>query len=60
MLIHIVDVSGSEGRDPKEDFVTINNELRKFNPELAEREMLVAVINAIWQQMNRLMILESL
>jgi len=42
MLIHIVDVSGSEGRDPKEDFVTINNELRKFNPELAEREMLVA------------------
>ena len=36
MLIHIVDVSGSEGRDPKEDFVTINNELRKFNPELAE------------------------
>ena len=42
MLIHIVDVSGSEGRDPKEDFVAINNELRKFNPELAERKMLVA------------------
>ncbi|MBQ9673988.1 MAG: GTPase ObgE [Ruminococcus sp.] len=42
MLIHIVDVSGSEGRDPKEDFVTINEELRKFNPELAERKMLVA------------------
>ena len=42
MLIHIVDVSGSEGRDPKEDFVTINNELKKFNPELAERQMLVA------------------
>lgn len=41
MLIHIVDVSGSEGRDPKEDFVTINNELKKFNPELAERQMLV-------------------
>ena len=42
MLIHIVDVSGSEGRNPKEDFVTINNELKKFNPELAERQMLVA------------------
>ena len=42
MLIHIVDVSGSEGRDPKEDFITINNELKKFNPELAERQMLVA------------------
>ena len=31
MLVHIVDVSGSEGRDPKEDFETINNELKKFN-----------------------------
>lgn len=42
MLIHIVDVSGSEGRDPKEDFRIINEELRKFNPELAQRPMLVA------------------
>ena len=42
MLIHIVDVSGSEGRDPKEDFRIINEELRKFNPELAERPMVVA------------------
>lgn len=42
MLVHIVDVSGSEGRDPKEDFETINRELEKFNPELAERPMIVA------------------
>ena len=42
MLVHIVDVSGSEGRDPKEDFLTINSELEKFNPELAERPMVVA------------------
>ena len=42
MLVHIVDVSGSEGRDPVEDFETINEELRKFNPELAERPMVVA------------------
>ncbi len=42
MLVHIVDVSGSEGRDPKEDFETINAELKKFNPELAERPMVVA------------------
>ena len=41
MLVHIVDVAGSEGRDPKEDFSIINQELRKFNPELAERPMLV-------------------
>lgn len=42
MLVHIVDVSGSEGRDPKEDFETINDELKKFNSELAERPMVVA------------------
>ena len=35
MLVHVVDVSGSEGRDPKEDFNVINQELQKFNPELA-------------------------
>lgn len=42
MLVHIVDVSGSEGRNPIEDFETINAELAKFNPELAERPMIVA------------------
>ena len=42
LLVHIVDVAGSEGRDPKQDFDIINTELKKFNPELAERPMLVA------------------
>ena len=42
MLVHIVDVSGSEGRNPIEDFETINLELEKFNPELAQRPMIVA------------------
>lgn len=42
LLIHIVDVSGSEGRDPLEDFDIINRELEKFNPELASRPMIVA------------------
>lgn len=42
MLVHVVDVAGSEGRDPKEDFAVINGELEKFNPELAGRPMLVA------------------
>lgn len=42
MLIHIVDVSGSEGRNPIDDFEKINEELVKFNPELAERPMIVA------------------
>jgi len=42
LLIHIVDVSGSEGRDPIEDFEAINEELRRYNPELARRPQLVA------------------
>lgn len=42
LLIHIVDVSGHEGRDPKEDFRKINEELVKFNPELAKQPQIVA------------------
>ena len=42
LIIHVVDVSGSEGRDPIEDFNTINEELRSFNPELAKRPQIVA------------------
>ncbi len=42
LLIHVVDVSGSEGRDPIADFEAINAELREYNPELASRPQLVA------------------
>ena len=42
LLIHVVDVSGSEGRDPVEDFDTICAELARWSPELAARPMLVA------------------
>ncbi len=42
LLIHVVDVSGSEGRDPVEDFEAINAELRQYSPELAQRKMIVA------------------
>ena len=42
LLVHLVDVSGSEGRDPIEDFEKINAELRDYSPELAERPMIVA------------------
>ncbi len=42
MLLHIVDVAGSEGRDPIEDFEKINHELEAFNPELAKRPQIVA------------------
>ena len=42
LLIHVVDVSGREGRDPVEDFRAIQEELRQYSPELASRPMLVA------------------
>ena len=42
LLIHVVDVSGSEGSDPVEDFDAINEELRQYSPELAERPQIVA------------------
>ena len=42
LLIHVVDVSGSEGRDPVADFEAINEELKQYSPELASRPMLVA------------------
>ena len=42
LLIHVVDVSGSEGRDPVEDFEAINAELAEYSPTLASRKMIVA------------------
>ena len=41
LLLHVVDVSGSEGRNPCQDFDIINNELEKFSSELSKRPMLV-------------------
>ena len=42
LLIHLVDVSGSEGRDPIEDLDAINAELFEYSPELAKRPQIVA------------------
>ena len=41
LLVHLVDVSGSEGRDPVEDLETINAELLEYSPDLAERRQIV-------------------
>ena len=46
MLIHILDASGSEGRDPREDFDKINDELSEYSSALAERPQAV-VLNKI-------------
>ena len=42
LLVHVVDVSGSEGRDPVADFDAINAELKQYSPELAQRPQIVA------------------
>ena len=42
LLVHVVDVAGVDGRDPVRDFDTINEELSKYNPKLAERPQVVA------------------
>ena len=42
LIIHVVDVSGIEGRDPIEDFEKINFELRNFDEELGSRPQIVA------------------
>lgn len=42
VLIHVVDVSGSEGRDPVEDFDKINKELEQYSPKLLKKPQIVA------------------
>jgi GTP-binding protein len=42
VLIHLVDVSGASGRDPVQDFETIVEELRLFDPRVAAKPQLVA------------------
>lgn len=46
VLIHVIDVAGSEGRDPIEDYKKINAELVAFDPRLAEKPQIVAANKA--------------
>ena len=46
LLVHVVDVSGSEGRDPVADFDAINAELSQYSPDLAKRPQIVAANKA--------------
>ncbi|PAQ16361.1 GTPase ObgE [Bacillaceae bacterium SAOS 7] len=41
VIVHVVDMSGLEGRDPYEDYVTINKELQEYNLRLTERPQIV-------------------
>jgi len=42
VIIHVVDMAGTEGRDPFEDWQKINDEIRLYNPALIERPQIVA------------------
>lgn len=46
ILVHIVDISGVEGRDPVEDFIKINEELKKYSVKLWDRPQIVVANKA--------------
>ncbi len=41
VIIHVIDMSGFEGRDPYEDYIAINNELKKYNENLLLRPQII-------------------
>ena len=41
LLLHVIDVSGLEGRNPVEDFYTINQELKKYSEKLSTRKQII-------------------
>lgn len=41
LLLHVIDVSGTEGRNPVEDFKTINKELKRYSEKLANRKQII-------------------
>ncbi len=41
LLLHVIDVSGSEGRNPVQDFYTINSELKKYSEKLSQRKQII-------------------
>ncbi|MGY3715379.1 GTPase ObgE [Sutcliffiella cohnii] len=41
VILHVIDMAGTEGRDPYEDYVTINKELEEYNLRLTERPQII-------------------
>mgnify|MGYP002509315813 CR=1 FL=1 len=41
MLVHVIDVSGLEGRDPYEDYLKINAELKSYSKELPKLKQII-------------------
>ena len=51
-MIHVVDAAGTEGRDPVDDIYKINNELKAYNADIANRPQVIAAnkIDAIFTE----------
>jgi len=61
LLLHVIDASGTEGRDPVQDFHTINEELRGYSEKLSERKQIIIANKIdIMQDDNGLKALEQL
>lgn len=41
VIVHVIDMAATEGRDPYEDYLTINNELKEYNLRLTERPQII-------------------
>ena len=41
LLLHVIDIAGTEGRNPVEDFYKINDELKKYSEKLAKRKQII-------------------
>lgn len=41
VIAHVIDMGATEGRDPYDDYVTINNELKEFNPKILEKPQII-------------------
>ena len=53
LLLHVVDIAATEGRDPIEDVEIINRELKNYSPELAERPQIVVANkcdSVLWEE----------
>ena len=54
LLLHVIDVAGSEGRNPVDDFKKINEELRKYSQKLSERKQIIVAnkIDSMQEESN--------
>ena len=61
LLLHVIDVSGNEGRNPTQDFKTINEELKKYSEKLSNRKQIIVANKAdVMQDENLYNELENL